>query len=151
MSHSLNRIWVHAIWSTKDKTPFLTKDIRKILIPHLIGKYKEMKCDIRIINGIEDHLHSLFLANSKRSISEIIKNIKGESSRWLNLKELFNETFSWQVGYAAFSVSESLTHKIYKYIKNQQEHHQEITFNDELNILSKSHDRTVIKIKESED
>ena len=110
-----------------------------------------MKCDIRIINGIEDHLHSLFMINSKKSISEIIKYVKGESSRWLNLKVLFNETFSWQVGYAAFSVSESLTHKIYKYIENQQEHHQEITFNDELNILSKSHDQMMIKIKESED
>ena len=123
MSHSLNRIWVHAIGSTKDRTPFLTKDIRKILIPHLIGKYKEMKCDIRIINGIEDQLHSLFLINSKKSLSEIIKNIKGES----------------------------LTHKIYKYIENQQEHHQEITFNDELNSLSKIHDQTISKILEGRD
>jgi len=139
MSHSMNRIWIHSIWSTKDRSPFLIEEKRKIIIPHLRDQFKVMNCEVRIINGIEDHLHSLFLINSKKSLSETIKNIKGESSRWINEKKLFDTKFSWQVGYAAFSVSESLLKKSELYIRDQADHHNEMNFDEELKRLLEKH------------
>ena len=139
MSHSMSRIWIHSVWSTKDRSPFLIENKRKIIIPHIRDQFKAMDCEVKIINGIEDHLHSLFLLNYKYSIMEILKKVKGETSHWINDRNIFNSKFSWQVGYAAFSVSESLLRKVEVYIKNQSDHHNEMNFDEELKLLLKKH------------
>ena len=139
MSHSLTRIWIHAVWSTKDRFPFLAKNKRAIIINRINEKLVELNCGVRIINGKEDHLHALFLINQNNSIQEIMKNVKGESSHWINQNNLFKAKFSWQIGYGAFSVSESILKKVEKYIKNQQRHHEKITFLEEWNLLLKKH------------
>ena len=139
MSHSMSRIWIHSVWSTKERSPFLIENKRKIIIPHLRDQFKAMDCEVKIINGIEDHLHSLFLMNYKYSIMEILKNVKGETSHWINDKNIFDFKFSWQVGYAAFSVSESLLKKVEVYIEGQSDHHNEMNFDEELKLLLKKH------------
>ncbi len=138
MSHSLNRIWIHSVWSTKDRTPFLSKK-KTIILDKLIELFTEQKSKVMIINGTTDHIHCLYLLNPDKSNAEILKNVKGSSSHWINQQEFFKAKFAWQVGFASFSVSESLVQKVNKYIQNQEEHHSRISFGEEWNLLLNKH------------
>ncbi|MCK4957051.1 MAG: IS200/IS605 family transposase [Candidatus Cloacimonetes bacterium] len=144
MSHSLIRVWIHAVWSTKERFPCMQNDIRKEIILHLKEKFEKLDCGVRIINGTEDHLHALFLINQNKSIQEILKNVKGETSHWINQNNFFKAKFSWQVGYGAFSVSESVIHTVEKYIENQCVHHKKMTSSEESDLLLEKHNIFVI-------
>jgi REP element-mobilizing transposase RayT len=88
----------------------------------------ESGCLVRIINGMPDHVHLLFLQNPKTAVTDIIKQVKGNTSHWVNGQNLMHDKFAWQTGYAAYSVSESQVEKVFQYIKNQKEHHSKKTF-----------------------
>lgn len=88
-------------------------------------------CPVRIINGMPDHIHCLFLLSPQKSIADVVKQIKGGSSHYVNQNDLIVEKFAWQTGYAAFSVSKSVVERVFQYIKNQKEHHQKKTFQQE--------------------
>ena len=117
--------------------------MRKEIINHLKEKYEELDCGIRIINGTENHLHTLFLLNQNRSIKGIIKNVKSESSHWINQKDFYEKKFAWQIGYGAFSISESIVKDVEQYIRNQQEHHIKMSFQEEWELLLKKHNIVV--------
>lgn len=131
MSHSFNKIWIHAIWSTKERLPLISTNIEHKIHQFLSEQLRELGCPVRIINGMSDHIHCLFLLNPQKTIVEIIKQIKGSSSHFINQNNLITDKFAWQTGYAAYSVSESTVEKVYKYIKNQKTHHQKKTFTQE--------------------
>lgn len=78
-----------------------------------------------------DHLHCLFLLSPQKSIAEVIKQIKGSGSHFINQNNLIPEKFAWQTGYAAYSVSESAVDRVFQYIKNQKQHHQKKSFQQE--------------------
>ena len=84
-----------------------------------------------------DHVHCLFLLNPQKSISEVIKQIKGSSSHFINQSNLAIGKFAWQTGYGAFSVSESVVEKVYRYILNQKKHHQKKSFQQEYDAFLK--------------
>lgn len=116
MPHSFNKIWIHAIWSTKEWMPLISQSVEQ-KIHHLISdQLKELGCPVKIINGMPDHIHCLFLLSPQKSIAEVIKQIKGSSSHFINQNNLITSKFSWQAGYAAYSVSESVVEKVYQYI-----------------------------------
>ena len=131
MSHSYNKIWIHAIWSTKNREPLINRDIEVNIYNFIKNQMEEMGCKVSLINGMSDHIHCLFLLNPQKSIANVIKQIKGSSSHYVNQQEFINEKFSWQTGYAAFSVSESVFKKAFYYIKNQKQHHSQNTFEQE--------------------
>ncbi|PKP40739.1 MAG: transposase [Bacteroidetes bacterium HGW-Bacteroidetes-12] len=131
MSHSFNKIWIHAIWSTKERMPFIQSTIEKKIYQLISEQLRELDCPVRIINGMPDHIHCLFLLNPQKSIAEIVKQIKGSSSYYINQNNLIPEKFSWQTGYAAYSVSESVVERVFQYIKTQKKHHQKKTFQQE--------------------
>ena len=128
MSHSYNKIWIHAVFATKDRFPLIKPAVEKQIHEHMREQLIEGGCPVRIINGMPDHVHLLFLQNPKMAITEVIKNVKGNTSHWVNEQDLIPDKFAWQTGYAAYSVSESQLEKVYQYIKNQKEHHQKKTF-----------------------
>ena len=128
MPHSYNKIWIHAIWATKERQPFITINIEKQIHDLLRKELIEMGCPVRIVNGMLDHVHLLFLLSPQKSISEVIKQVKGGSSHLINEQDLIPEKFSWQTGYAAYSVSESQLEKVFQYIRNQKQHHKKQTF-----------------------
>lgn len=140
MSHSYNKIWIHAVWSTKERLPIIKPEIETVIFAFISNQFKESGCPVRIINGMPDHIHCLFLLNPQKSISEVIKQIKGSSSHFINKENLIKEKFSWQTGYSAFSVSESAVDKVYKYITNQKQHHQKRTFQKEYEEFLELHD-----------
>ena len=108
MPHSFNKIWIHAIWSTKERLPLIQSNVEKKIHDHICSQFIEAGCYVRIINGMPDHIHSLFMLNPQKSISEIIKHVKEGSSHWINEHDVIREKFAWQTGYAAYSVSESV-------------------------------------------
>ncbi|MCK5032274.1 MAG: IS200/IS605 family transposase [Calditrichia bacterium] len=132
MSHSLTKIWIHGIFSTKNKTQLIDSDYEPKLYSYIKNKFEnDLKCNLKKINGTADHIHILFLLNSNVSINQIFHDIKGASSHWVNQNDFINQKFAWQIGYAAYSVSESQLSKVEKYIHNQKEHHKKITFEEE--------------------
>jgi putative transposase len=131
MPHSFNKIWIHAIWSTKERVPLIHQSIEQKVHQFLAEQLRELGCPVRIINGMPDHVHCLFLLNPQKSITEVIKQIKGSSSHFINQNNLMAEKFSWQTGYAAYSVSQSVLDKVFHYIQNQKQHHQKKSFQQE--------------------
>ena len=116
MSHSYNKIWIHSIWATKERQPLIQPIIEFKVHKYIDQQLRELGCPVRIINGVPDHVHSLFLLNPKKSISEVIKQVKGSSSHFINHSNITTTKFAWQTGYAAYSVSESGVEKVYNYI-----------------------------------
>jgi putative transposase len=131
MPHSFNKIWIHAIWSTKERMPLINSSVENKVYQFIAEQLREQGCLVRIINGMPDHIHCLFLLSPQKSIAEVIKQIKGSSSHIINQNNIIDDKFAWQTGYAAYSVSESVVEKVYEYIKNQKSHHQKKTFQQE--------------------
>ncbi|MCU0328957.1 MAG: IS200/IS605 family transposase [Chitinophagales bacterium] len=131
MPHSFNKIWIHAIWATKERQAFIHNNVENKIFQFISAQLRGLGCPVRIINGMPDHIHCLFLLNPQKSIAEVIKQIKGSSSHFINQNKLISEKFAWQTGYAAFSISESVVEKVFEYIKNQKSHHQKKTFQQE--------------------
>lgn len=131
MPHSYNKIWIHAIWATKERIPLIHSPIERKVYQYVSEQLKELGCPVRIINGMADHIHCLFLLNPQKSIAEVIKQIKGSSSHFINQNNLISEKFAWQTGYAAYSVSESALDRVFQYINNQKHHHQKKAFKQE--------------------
>ncbi len=98
MSHSYNKIWIHSIWATKDRMQLLLPSIEQKVHQFISAQLQKQGCPVRIVNGMPDHIHCLFLLNPQKSIAEVIKQIKGSSSHFVNQHNLIAEKFSWQTG-----------------------------------------------------
>ena len=131
MPHSYNKIWIHAIWATKERMPIIHSNIEYKIHQFISEQLRAQGCLVRIINGMPDHIHCLFLLSPQKSIAEVINQIKGSSSHYINQNDLTSKKFAWQTGYAAYSVSESVVEKVFQYIKTQKEHHQKNSFMQE--------------------
>lgn len=132
MTHSLTKIWIHTVFGTKNFEPMISPDLENNLYSHVHEHLeKDFESPVFAINGMSDHLHILFLISPNYSVKDILKNIKGESSHWVNQGNLTKIKFAWQTGYGAFSVSESNVPIVTRYIQNQKEHHKTKTFADE--------------------
>ena len=131
MSHSFNRNWLHVIFSTKERYPFIKANVEQMIYQHIQEQLVEFGCFVRIINGMPDHVHLLYLQNPKMALVDTIKQVKGNTGHWINEQNLTTEKFAWQTGYAAYSVSESQLERVLQYIKGQKEHHKKRTFQQE--------------------
>jgi REP element-mobilizing transposase RayT len=123
------KIWVHAVWGTKNRSTILTKDIRIELFQHIRDNAKTKYIDF--VNGYVEHVHCLLALNAVTSISKTIQLIKGEASYWANQNKLVTPKLEWADDYFAVSVSESMVDKVRDYIKNQEEHHRKESFHEE--------------------
>lgn len=128
------KIWIHAVWTTKDRKEFLIKEVRQKLFDHIREYAKEKDIYIDFINGYINHVHCLISLNPNQNLSEVINLIKGESSHWINKNQLTEEKFAWQNKYYAASVSESHVDRVREYIKNQEAHHQKQTLQEEVEL-----------------
>lgn len=139
MSQSFTKLWIHVIWATKNRQELIDYSIEKKLYDFICQDLTDLGCPVRIINGIPDHVHVLFLQNPQKTISDIVKQIKGSSSHFMNEGEFILEKFAWQRGFAAFSVSESQLDIVFNYIKNQKHHHLKKNGQDEFDDFVKLH------------
>jgi len=132
MAQSLSKIYVHIIFSTKNRVNFISDDLVPELYSYLAGIIKAYDCNILKIGGMPNHIHILCVLSRKYSLSKLMEEIKKSSSKWIKTKAKNLCKFSWQNGYGAFSISQSQIEIAKKYIENQKEHHKQISFKDEL-------------------
>jgi len=143
MSQSLSQLWIHIIFSTKDRFPYLNDEtIRQSMHEYLNEAANKLACKTMVVGGVEDHVHILLSLNKQTSLSKLIEKLKTSSSQWIKRLETSDyllEKFYWQNGYGAFSVSQSNVDVVASYIKNQQRHHQKFNFQDELRKILRHH------------
>lgn len=125
------KVWLHFVWSTKDRHPFLKDEIRTKVFEHIKQNAREKGIHIDFINGYLDHVHCLISLGTDQTLSWIMQSIKGESSFWINKNKLTKARFAWQDEYFVVSVGESTLNSVRKYIANQEEHHKTVSFDDE--------------------
>ncbi|MGC4021475.1 MAG: IS200/IS605 family transposase [Cyclobacteriaceae bacterium] len=125
------KVWIHLVFSTKNRFPFLEKGTREKVFQHIKENAKSKDIFIKSINGYVDHVHVLFSLKPDQSISKVAQLIKGESSFWVNKNNMTKEKFEWQEEYFAVSVSESAIDNVVSYIENQEAHHSKKTFQEE--------------------
>ncbi len=121
---SFNKIWIHANFSTKDRQPNIQLEHEAKIHAFLAEQLHKMGCIPKAINGIEDHVHLLFLQTAHFSLDDVMKQVKGASSHYINANKLCNYHFRWQTGYAGFSVSASVVDSVHYYVANQKQHHK---------------------------
>ena len=102
------------------------------MFDHLRQEAFAKEINLRIVNGVADHVHGLVSLKSTQAVASVVKELKGESSRWLNQQGWLDESFAWQDGYGAISVSPQHVPRVIRYIFNQEEHHAQRTFDDEI-------------------
>lgn len=131
MPQSLSRILIHLVFSTKNRERILTPAIQAELHPYLAGTLDNIECPSLQVGGVEDHVHLFFGLSRTRTIAEVVETVKTSSSKWIKTKGVEFANFHWQLGYGAFSVSQSDADVVVAYIRNQAQHHQKMTFQDE--------------------
>jgi len=125
------QIYYHIVFSTKDRVPALTADKRDALFRYIWGILKNKQAHLYRINGVEDHLHIFTSLHPSVSLSDLIRDIKTSTSRWIKSEGVFPSFAGWQDGYGAFTVSHSDRNDVIEYIKDQEEHHKKVSFRDE--------------------
>ena len=118
------RIWVHFIWTTKNREKIITKDLKHKLLNHIKENSLKKKIFIDTMECVDNHIHILISLSSNQTISNVAQLIKGESSHWVNDNNIVSCKFEWQDDYIAVSVSDSAVDKVRDYIRNQEEHHR---------------------------
>ena len=128
---SFIKVYVHYVWATYNRTPWLTNEIRQDVFNHIRENARTKNIFIDFINGYTDHVHCLVSLGDKLSIGEIAQLIKGESSFWINKNKLIREKFGWQDEYLAIGVGDDKLGIVRNYIANQEEHHKKLSFGQE--------------------
>jgi len=140
MPQSLSAVYIHLVFSTKERRPFLRDEtVRELLHSQIGGISKKLGCAPIITGGVEDHVHLLARFGRTITQAEWVKEVKRVSNLWL--KENYSICdFEWQGGYADFSVSSSNLERVKNYIANQHKHHHKMSFQDELRTLLRRHE-----------
>lgn len=131
MSQSLSSVLIHLIFSTKNRQPFITEKIETDLYPYMAKIFRNSKSPSLAINGDRDHVHILFSLGRVIAIADLVEEVKTSTSRWIKTKGSEFRNFQWQRGYGAFSIGQSNVASLKRYIKNQKQHHQRVTFQEE--------------------
>ncbi len=131
MAQTLVKNYLHIVFSTKHRRPFIVPSIEKELYFYLTGLCIELGCYPLKIGGYLDHVHILCNLSKKITLATFMEKLKGHSSKWIKTKGEEFRNFYWQGGYGAFSISDSDLPRLIRYLDNQHEHHQKKAFKEE--------------------
>jgi REP element-mobilizing transposase RayT len=131
MPQSLSKIYVHIIFHIKTSSPKIRAEDSDELYAYIGAILNDNNSIPILINGVGDHIHILCIMSKNITLAKLVEEIKRHSSRWIKTKRGSYLHFAWQGGYGGFSVSPSLHDKTKMYIKNQEEHHKELSFKEE--------------------
>jgi REP element-mobilizing transposase RayT len=139
MANTYTQMNIHAVFSVKGRGNFISEKWNDELFKYVSGTLKETKNYSLAVGGHRDHVHVFFELHPTNSVSDVLKNIKSKSSKWINEKRLVDGHFQWQAGYGGFTYSRSQRNDVIKYIMNQKNHHSSKSFKDEyLDLLRKN-------------
>lgn len=140
MPQSLVQVYLHIVFSTKQRHPYLNDStLREKLYGYIAGICRNLQCPALKIGGIEDHTHLLTRHSKTQAISDFMRELKRSSSTWLKTQSPALSSFHWQDGYGAFSISPSHVEEVKAYIANQEKHHRKESFQDEFRRLCKKY------------
>lgn len=139
MAHTFTNLLTHVVFSTSGRSPFLDDGMRPDVHAYLGGILRELHAVPIAIGGTADHVHLLMGLPADLAVSDCMRVVKTNSSRWIKERWPERRSFAWQGGYGAFSVSESRRGAVIRYIQDQALHHRRISFQDELRSLLKNH------------
>ncbi len=138
MPGTFSQIYIQVVFAVKGRENFIVKPWRDDLHKYIAGIVKGKEQKSIIVNGVADHIHCFVGLKPSMTISDLVRDIKNNSTNFINEKKLVKGKFSWQEGYGAFSYSHSQINDVYNYILNQEEHHKKKTFKEEyLEFLNK--------------
>lgn len=139
MPQSLAKVYLHIVFSTKNRQPLISPDIENELHKYIGGILTGVNCPPIKIYGTEDHVHILCLLSRTITMSKLLEEIKKASSKWIKSKDEKFKKFYWQNGYGVFSVSQSNVKEVESYIERQKEHHKRYSFQEEFIKLLKKY------------
>ena len=131
MANTYHQMYIQAVFAVKYREAVIEKIWKEELFGVIGNLVNETECKTILVNGVEDHVHCFFGLEPKVSVSDVMKNAKAKSSKWVNESGLLEHRFEWQKGFGAFSYSHSHIDKVFNYIKNQEAHHKKETFREE--------------------
>jgi REP-associated tyrosine transposase len=131
MSNTYHQVYIQVVFAVKYREAVITNEYKSKILAVIGNLINETGCKTIIVNGTEDHVHCLLGLKPTVSISELMKIVKGRSSKYINDHHLTKSRFEWQEGYGAFSYSQSHIDAVFKYIEKQEEHHKKQSFKDE--------------------
>jgi putative transposase len=131
MANTYTQIHIQAVFTVQNKLCVISNNWEEGLYQYITGIIQNNGHKVLAINGMPDHVHVFFGMRPVQSLSELLQQIKGSSSKWINQNQFINGKFSWQEGFGAFSYSKSHVNNVINYIKNQKEHHRRCTFIEE--------------------
>jgi REP element-mobilizing transposase RayT len=138
MSNAYHQVYIQTVFAVKYREAVITEENKSEILGVIGNLINETGCKTIIVNGVEDHVHCLLGLKPTVSISELMRIVKGKSSKYINDHNLTSSKFEWQEGYGVFSYSQSHIDVVYKYIEKQEDHHKKQSFNDEyLSFLDK--------------
>ena len=131
MANTYTQIYIQTVFAVENRTSLIQKSWQEELHKYITGIVQNNEHKLIAINSMPDHIHIFIGMKPKQSISDLLQDIKGDSSEWINKKEFASGKFRWQAGYGAFSYSHSHIDSVVKYIINQERHHKKKTFREE--------------------
>lgn len=131
MANTYTQIHIQFVFAVKFRNAVIKPSWKDELYKYITGIVQNNKHKLLAINGMPDHIHILIGMRPSQSISELMQDIKANSSKWINKRGFLKTRFEWQEGYGAFSYSKSQLKKVALYIENQEEHHKQKTFLEE--------------------
>lgn len=139
MASTFTNLLYHIVFSTKQRKPLISVELRPELYKYISGIIRAEGGKLLEIGGVSDHVHIVTKLKATHAIAHVVQLIKANSSKWINERPDRPHAFAWQTGYAAFSVSESQVESVRKYVRNQETHHKRRSFQDELLALLRKH------------
>lgn len=139
MPQSLSKVILHIVFSTKDREPWLSLDVRARMHTYLATVCRDLGAEVVRVGGVADHVHIVTTLPRTLSQAQLIEQAKKVSSKWIKTVDVRHRGFFWQRGYGAFSVSPSQLEAVLQYVDGQEEHHRTRTFQDEYRELLRRH------------
>jgi REP element-mobilizing transposase RayT len=138
MANTFSQIYIQTVFAVSGRLSLITQDFREELHKYITGIVRNKRQKLISINGASDHLHILIGLRPAMALADLVREIKSDSSEWVNRRRLVRGKFAWQEGYGAFSYGHSQLDTVIRYIQNQEQHHRRRTFKDEyLGLLKK--------------
>lgn len=131
MANTYTQIHIQLVFVVKNRRCLIKDSWKNDLYKYITGIVQHHEHKLLAINGVADHVHVFIGMRPTQSISDLMQDIKGDSSKWINNSDFLREKFSWQEGYGAFSYGKSSVHNVINYIRNQENHHKKERFIDE--------------------
>ncbi len=138
MANTYTQMYIQIVFAVKRRQNLIQKKWKDELHKYICGIVNGKEQKVYAIGGVEDHIHILVSIKPNIAISDLVRDIKANSSKWINENEFVRGKFQWQEGFGAFSYAQSQLDNVIAYINNQEQHHQKKTFKDEyLTLLQK--------------